>query len=259
MDQALQAFSLGSAAILTNACVLPLYPGLIAFMAGSADENEKRRSSGFLGVLVLLGVLTMMVIIGLIVYLLQATFGDLLPIVLPIVYGLVIVFGLLLLLDRNPFARLATAQSPALRNRFAAAYVYGLLFGPMTLPCTGPIITSAFFLGASDTGLLVNGLVYFFFFGLGFGWPLVVLPLIAMPVQRQMVGWLAHHHTLLNRASGILLIAVGLFGIFTELLPNLFPQIDIPPEWWPIYWLAVVGLIAAVWIAGSRQRLEASG
>ena len=101
-----------------------------------------------------------------------------------------IVFGVLLLLDRNPFARLTTAQSPMLRNPYAAAYVYGLLFGPMTLPCTGPMITSAFFLGASDSHLLVDGLVYFLFFGLGFGWPLVVLPLIALPVQRRLsAGW----------------------------------------------------------------------
>ena len=39
-----EAFRLGSAAILTNACVLPLYPGLIAFMAGSAAKTVARRA-----------------------------------------------------------------------------------------------------------------------------------------------------------------------------------------------------------------------
>jgi len=141
MTHAFEAFGLGAAAILTNACVLPLYPGLIAFLAGGTQEN--RRSSGWLGLIVLLGVLTMMLLIGLIVFVLQQTFSVLLPVVLPLVYGLVIVSGVLLLLERNPFARLAIAQTPVLRNRFAAAYVYGLLLGPMTLPCTGPIISSA--------------------------------------------------------------------------------------------------------------------
>ena len=40
MAHAFEAFSLGAAAILTNACVLPLYPGLIAFLAGGANENR---------------------------------------------------------------------------------------------------------------------------------------------------------------------------------------------------------------------------
>ena len=83
MAHALEAFSLGAAAILTNACVLPLYPGLIAFLAGGADD--KRRASGWLGLIVLLGVLTMMLVLGLLVYLLQQTFAALLPIVLPLV------------------------------------------------------------------------------------------------------------------------------------------------------------------------------
>ncbi len=246
MSRLLEAFSLGSAAILTNACLLPLYPGLIAFMAGSADRP--RRVSGAFGLLVLLGVLTAMLLVGLVVYLLQQTVGGVLQYLLPLIDGLVIALGVLLLLDRSPFARLATAQVPALRNPLVTAYLYGVLLGPMTLPCTGPIITSAFFLGATNSHLLVDGLLYFLFFGLGFGWVLVLLPLIALPLQRRFVGWLAHQHRLLNRASGILLMAVGVFGIVTELLPNYLPQIEIPPEGWTLYWLVVVVLIAAVWV-----------
>jgi cytochrome c biogenesis protein CcdA len=40
MKQLVKAFGLGAAAILTNACVLPLYPGLIAFMAGDRQARE---------------------------------------------------------------------------------------------------------------------------------------------------------------------------------------------------------------------------
>src|SRR5690606_32250845 len=190
MSELLTAFSLGNAAILTNACMLPLYPGLIAFLAGNADDSRSRRATGWLGLLVLAGILTMMLIIGLVLYLLQQSFGVLLPYVLPLIYGIVIVLGVMTLLDRSPFARLATAQTPMLRNPYAMAYMYGLLFGPMTLPCTGPVITSAFLLGANDARALADGLIWFLAFGVGFGWPLVVLPLLALPLQRQMVGGL---------------------------------------------------------------------
>jgi len=259
MSQLVEAFGLGIAAILTNACMLPLYPGLIAFMAGTANSERSRRATGWLGLLVLLGVLSMMTLIGLLVYGLHQTFGAVLPLLLPLVYGLVIVFGVLLLLDRNPFARLSTAQAPILSNPFAVAYVYGLLLGPMTLPCTGPLITSAFALGAGNFRSLADGLLYFLAFGFGFGLPLILLPLITLPVQRRFVGWLTRHHRLLNRASGILLIAVGLFGFLTELLPNYLPEITITPEMWAIYWLAVVVIIAALVVFTLRRRLEASG
>ena len=44
--QFLEAFALGNAAILTNVCVLPLYPGLIAFLAGTSSEGRAGQGSG---------------------------------------------------------------------------------------------------------------------------------------------------------------------------------------------------------------------
>jgi cytochrome c-type biogenesis protein len=249
MNELWIAFTLGNAAILTNACMLPLYPGLIAFLAGNAQNQRSRAATGWLGVLVLLGILSMMTLVGLLLFVLQRSFGDALSLLLPIIYAVVIILGVLMLMGRNPFARLTMSQAPILRSPYATAYVYGLLFGPMTLPCTGPIILNAFALGAGNTTELVNGLLYFLAFGLGFGWPLVLLPLIALPLQRRFVSWLSANHLLLTRASGVLLIAVGLFGIITELLPLTLPDFEagLSPEFWTIYWLAAA---AATLITG---------
>lgn len=223
IENLLTGFALGNAAILTNVCLLPLYPGLIAFLAGNAaaDTGQTDRQRAFLGVFVLAGVLTMMLLVGLLVYLLFSSFEDVLPLLLPLLYGVVIVLGALLLLDRSPFAQLSTVQAPMLQNPFVTAYLYGLLLGPMTLPCTGPLITGAFALGSVDGGLFVSQMLYFLAFGLGFGWPLVVLPFFALPVQRRFTGWLNQHHQVLTRVSGLLLVAIGLLGIITEVLPAL--------------------------------------
>jgi cytochrome c-type biogenesis protein len=221
MNELVQAFILGNGAILTNVCMLPLYPGLIAFLAGNTQSERAQRGTVWLGALVLAGVLTMMTTIGFLLYALQQTVGELLSVLLPIIYAVVIALGVLMLTGRNPFAGLARSQSPVLRNPFLSAYVYGLLLGPMTLPCTGPIIVTAFLLGAGSATELANGLLYFLAFGLGFGWPLVVLPLVAVPLQRRFTGWLAKYHTLLTRTSGALLVGIGVFGIVTEVLPNL--------------------------------------
>ncbi|NJR12623.1 hypothetical protein HC776_01695 [bacterium] len=158
---------------------------------------------------------------GLLLYLFRASFGAVLPVLLPVIYGVVILLGLLMLTGRNPFSRLTTLQAPILQNPYATAYLYGLLLGPMTLPCTGPLITSAFVLGAGSLLQLTDGLLYFLCFGLGFGWPLVLLPFAAVRVQRQFTGWLGRHHTTLTRLSGVLLVVIGVFGIWTEVIPNL--------------------------------------
>jgi cytochrome c-type biogenesis protein len=219
MDQLLQAFILGNGAILTNVCLLPLYPGLIAFLAGNAKQQNKK-ATGWLGLLVLLGVLSMMTLVAFLLFVLKKSFGSILPWLLPIIYGLVFVLGIMMLLGFNPFNRLSSLQSPILKNPFISAYVYGLLLGPMTLPCTGPIILSAFLL-SGNTALFTSQLLYFTAFGLGFGWPLVVLPLVAAPFQKRTTKWLTQNYKLLTRISGILLLLIGLYGFWKEVIPNI--------------------------------------
>lgn len=221
MSEYLQAFILGNAAILTNVCILPLYPGLLAYMAANANNEGAQRAMKWMGLLVLLGVLTMMVLVGGLLFLFQQSFGAILPIVLPTIYGVVIFLGILMLSGRNPFNRLQMVQTPVLKNPYIGAYVYGLLLGPMTLPCAGPVILSAFLLGTNSAADLADGLLYFFFFGIGFGWPLVLLPFVAVSFQRQLIGWTTKNYKLLTRVSGMLLIAIGIAGIYVELLPQI--------------------------------------
>ncbi len=221
MSQLIEAFVLGNSAILTNVCILPLYPGLIAFLAGNAKNEEAQKATRWLGLLVLAGVLTLMTIVGGILYLLQQSFGAILPVLLPVIYGVIIILGIMMLFGRNPFSRLSQVQSPTLRNPYVGAYMYGLLLGPMTLPCAGPIVLSAFLLGAGSLSALGSSLAFFFVFGLGFGWPLVLLPFLAMPFQRRFSRWMTQNYTVLTRISGMLLVAIGLLGIYADLLPQI--------------------------------------
>lgn len=216
MTHFLEAFLLGNGAILSNVCLLPLYPGLIAFLVGNAENKRARRLAALLGLLVLAGILSMMMLIGFVLFLLQKSFASLLSWFLPLSYGLIIILGVFLLLGFNPFMRLSSLQTPVIRNPSLAAYVYGLLLGPMTLPCTGPIIVGAFILGAGSAFDLLDKLSYFLVFGLGFGWPLVLLPIIALPWQRRVTSWLSHHHKLISSISGLALVAIGLYGFWTE-------------------------------------------
>jgi cytochrome c-type biogenesis protein len=221
MNELLQAFVLGNTAILTNVCMLPLYPGLIAFLAGTAIKGSSSKSTKFLGLIVLAGVLSLMLGVGWLLYTFQSSFGDILPILLPVIYALVIIMGLLMLSGRNPFARIGTVKTPVLRNPYAAAFAYGLLLGPMTLPCTGPLIVSAFLLGAGSAAGLASSMLYFLAFGLGFGWPLIILPLLAVSLQRRFTGWTVNNYRILTTISGVLLVVIGVAGIIFDLAPNI--------------------------------------
>jgi cytochrome c biogenesis protein CcdA len=221
MNQLLEAFILGNSAILTNVCVLPLYPGLIAYLAGNAQNERTQAATRWLGLLVLAGVLSLMLVVGAILYLLQQSFGAILPVLLPIIYAIIILLGLMMLAGRNPFASLSTIQAPALQNPYLGAFVYGLLLGPITLPCAGPVVVTAFLLGAGSASTIGSELLYFLVFGLGFGWPLVLLPFVAVPLQRRFTKWMTANYTLLTRFSGVLLILIGLLGIYADLLPQL--------------------------------------
>lgn len=220
MSVYLGAFLLGNAAILGNVCMLPLYPGLLAFLAGNASDNRVR-SGVLLGAAVLAGVLLTMTALGFVMFALGQSFGSILPWLLPLIYGVVLVLGVAMLLGKNPFARLATTRAPMLSHPYAAAFAYGGLLAPMTLPCTGPVVVGAFVLGVGSAAALRESLGYFLAFGLGFGWPLLVLPLVALPLQRAVTRWLAGNSSLIGRLAGALLIAIAAFGLWVDVLPNL--------------------------------------
>ena len=80
MGHLLEAFVLGNTAILTNVCVLPLYPGMVAYLAADSEHGRRGLASAWLGVLVLAGVLVLMTGVGLALYLLRRTFGTILPV-----------------------------------------------------------------------------------------------------------------------------------------------------------------------------------
>jgi cytochrome c-type biogenesis protein len=221
MSEYWQAFALGNGAILGNVCMLPLYPGLFVMFANQSGNERARRSLRWLGLLVLAGVISVMVTLGALLHLASTSFAEVLDTVLPILYGVVFVLGIMMLLGRNPFARLATTQMPIMRNPVAGAYVYGLFLGPMTLPCTGPLILSAFTIGSvAGTGRFADSLVYFLAFGLGFGWPLAALPLLAAPVQRQATRFLTRHHRGVSVVSGVLLVFIALLGYWNDVRPR---------------------------------------
>lgn len=209
-------FGLGLASA-ASPCLLPLYPAFLAYLTGAtgaeAGSDGARRVSGFLGLAVLAGLVTSMLIIGLIVVAISAPISSVLGFAIPIVDGLLIGLGILLLAGINPFMKAPSIRVPGARGPLSRAYLYGVFLGPIALPCAGPflIATLAISVGATET---IETMGTFVVFALGFGLPLVLLSVLARARQDTVVRFLARHHRKIELVSGVLLIAAGTWDLW---------------------------------------------
>jgi cytochrome c-type biogenesis protein len=197
----------------TSPCILPLYPGFLAYLSG---QNEMGKRKYFLGVIVLAGVLTMMLVLGGLIALLAVPVGSVLVYILPLADFLILLLGILLLLNQNPFKTLPQIQLPVLRHPYGNAYVYGLLYGPIALPCSGPMVVSIFALSIT-VGEAVSQLWLFLWFGLGLGAPLLVLSFLSAALQRQLTMLFARHSRVVNFIGGLLLVGVAIYDFSKNL------------------------------------------
>ena len=193
----------------TSPCVLPLYPGFLAYLSGQTEAGAGRQRY-FLGLFVLVGVLTMMVTLGGVIAALAVPIGSILAYIVPLADFLILLLGVILLLDHNPFKTLPQIQIPALRHPFLNAYTYGLLYGPIALPCSGPLVVGIFALSLT-VGEAFSKLWVFLWFGVGFGVPLLVLSLLSGALQRQLTSLFARHSRLINVIGGLLLVGVAIY------------------------------------------------
>ena len=209
MEILISSFSIGLLAT-ASPCVLPLYPGYLAYLSGGLKGASEGRTRYLLGFAVLAGVLTMMLILGGVIAALSVSVGQALSIVVPLADAALILLGILLLLGKNPFVKLPQIKVPALSNPLLNAYVYGFLYGPIALPCSGPFVVSIFALSLTPQ-VFLEKMTVFLGFGLGFGLPLLVLSLISGAAQRSITSFFTRHTRWVNLIGGLILIGLGVY------------------------------------------------
>jgi cytochrome c-type biogenesis protein len=121
----------------------------------------------------------------------------------------------MLLLNFNPFKRLPQIQVPLLSNPYTNAFVYGLLYGPIALPCSGPLVVGIFTLSLT-AGEAVSKLGIFLWFGLGIGLPLLALSFLSGATQRWLTRQFALRARSINMVGGMLLVGIGLYDLWSN-------------------------------------------
>lgn len=209
-------------------CILPLYPAFLAYITGSGATSTSPRGlpgarpgglrPAIAALMVWGGVVIGMLAIGGLIAALAVPLGDFNRVVLPAADVLLIGLGALLLAGVNPFARLPQPSASAVGGRgpLVGAFAYGLLFAPIAIPCSGPFLVGIFAFSLT-IGDAAGRLLFFGFFGIGFGLPLFLLGTVGQARGAQLARAVVRHERLLQVVMGVALVAVGAWDLASNL------------------------------------------
>lgn len=194
------------AGILTflSPCVLPLVPGYLGYVSGSAAPKSKVLAGsvlfvlGFSAVFVSLGVLAGTA--GLL-YLVRNQWIQIILGALVVIFGLAMIgqFSLLQRSIKVPF-------SP--KVGLAGAPMLGVVFALGWTPCIGPTLSAVLVL-ASDSGDPVRGGILATFYSLGIGIPFLLIA-AGFGWASRSISFVKKHIRAFNVFGGVMLIVIGL-------------------------------------------------
>lgn len=221
------AFAAGIGATVTP-CILPLYPAFLAYVTGGLQTASASSGAGVIGrtglpsalaaLLVWAGVVVGMVAIGAFIAVLAVPLGDFNRVILPLADGLLIALGGLLLAGVNPFARLPQPSPGGLGTRgpILGPFLFGLLFAPIAVPCSGPFLVGIFAFSLT-IGDALGRLAFFVSFGIGFGLPLFGLGSLGQVRGVQLARAISRHERPVQLVLGSVLLAVGVWDLSVNL------------------------------------------
>jgi len=202
------SFTLGVATPLSAVCVIPLYPGFLAFLS---NQDEDAPPIAVLGVLVSLGVIAFMGAVGLLfTTLLETSLTAVVELVSPPAFALLAVLGVVLAADLHPQAALPAIEPPQTRFPSLSAFAYGAFFGAIVLPCN-PGFISVFFARAFLFSDPVSSTANFGAFGIGMASPLLAFAIISDPWRDRILDWLTDNRRRINIGTGLTLVAISLY------------------------------------------------
>jgi cytochrome c-type biogenesis protein len=205
------SFLAGLAAPLTAVCVLPLYPGYLAFLA---KQTKAKHSFLLLSGLVVTGVISSLFLIGLLVtYVLSASLTNAIQRISPIAFSILGVVSILLILNVNVGKIFPKVSSPVTKNPLLSSYLFGFFFGAIVLPCNPATLIILFALSTSVSSFLLN-LLGFVAFGIGMSIPLFVLSLVSMEKSGVVISFLTRHTRKINIVVGVVMLLISLYYLF---------------------------------------------
>lgn len=206
------AFILGLLTPLGAVCVLPLYPGFLAYLAGQVSGEEAgRKTIAFLGLIISSAVILFMVLLGLVfTTILQVSLTNVIGVVSPIAFGILFIISLLLIFNVDLGKFLPQIHAPVSKNPLASAFIFGFFFGAIVVPCNPAFIAALFARTVSTAGFLEN-LLRFLFFGIGLAFPLLLFAVISSARSDAIIGFMTKRKRVINLSAGLIMLGISIY------------------------------------------------
>ncbi|MEE8412921.1 MAG: cytochrome c biogenesis protein CcdA [Dehalococcoidales bacterium] len=220
-----EAFFLGLATPLGAVCVLPIYPGFLVYLSTQVRGWEAGKKTIFLfGIVIVSGVIIFMMLLGLIfTTILQVSLTGIVDIVSPIAFAILLVISLILITTSiisfttgrsiDIWAFLPKGRTRVVSNPWATAFLYGFFFGAIVVPCN-PGFIAILFARAVSTVDFTQNILRFLLFGIGVGFPLLVMAAISSAATSTTINFLSRHGRWVNLIAGLLMLGISLYYLF---------------------------------------------
>ncbi|MBN1168096.1 MAG: hypothetical protein JXA44_13360 [Methanospirillaceae archaeon] len=204
------AFLAGVYTPLGAVCVLPLYPGYLAFLTGQASK-DKRISPLLLGLVVTSGVISGMLLFGLVfVYILELSTSSVIGVLGPVIYLLLAIFSIGMIAGIDIGRIFPRIHTPMTDSPILSAWLFGGFFGLVALPCNPASIIMVFALSTTTVNFISN-MWTFIIFGFGMAVPLLILSLLSSDQNRYVIGFLTGNHRAIQIIAGLIMLGIALY------------------------------------------------
>ncbi|MBS3059947.1 MAG: cytochrome C biogenesis protein [DPANN group archaeon] len=205
------SFILGLLTPTTAACVLPLYPGFLVYLTAALGEKSNKKRLATFGLVISSGVVVFMLLLGLIFStILQVSLTNVIGIVSPIAFFILLIISLLLIFDIDIGSKLPRIATPRTKNPLAHAFIYGFFFGAIVVPCNPAFIAAMLARTAAVMNFIAN-VFNFLAFGVGMAAPLIAFSLLSTTKTQSIITFLAKNTRKINLASGLIMLGVSVY------------------------------------------------
>ncbi len=198
---------------VASPCVLPLIPAIFAY----STEKGKLRP-----IAIVLGLSISFTLMGIVTSAFGSTFRAYLGYLNILAEIVIIGFGVAMLFELHVFNAFGRLPFLHVNNEegLLGGLLIGMSLGVIWIPCVGPILGTILTMVAMAADI-TYGAIMLFIYSLGFAIPMLIIAYSAN-LSSAKLSSISKYGTLIKRAAGALLIAVGLWMVYTNHIVRMF-------------------------------------